>query len=139
MNVAADVPQPEVAPVRRRALPRLTAGRFGAVLLLLIALPCFLTIPWTLGSPNYTEADKGTRFNDQRLDDSAQLQPPGTITFQPEEGGETYRFFEPLGTDHIGRSLLVRCLLGGAISLGIGICAALISVIIGVSWGAASG
>ncbi|XAM00689.1 ABC transporter permease [Phycisphaeraceae bacterium D3-23] len=139
MSVAADVPQPEAVPVAKAGRPRLTAGRFGAVLLLLIALPCFLAIPWTLSSPSYVEDGKGSRFNDQRLAESAQLQPPGTITYQPEEGGETYRFFEPLGTDHIGRSLLVRCLLGGAISLGIGICAAMISVFIGVSWGAASG
>lgn len=46
---------------------------------------------------------------------------------------------EPMGTDELGRSLLWRSLLGGAISLGIGISAAVIAVGIGVTWGALSG
>ena len=40
-----------------------------------------------------------------------------------------------LGTDVLGRSLLVRSLTGGGISLGIGIAAALISVFIGTLYG----
>lgn len=40
-----------------------------------------------------------------------------------------------LGTDTLGRSLLVRSLTGGGISLGIGIAAALISVFIGTLYG----
>lgn len=44
-----------------------------------------------------------------------------------------------LGTDLLGRSVLVRLLAGGAVSLGIGVCAALISVVIGTLYGAASG
>ncbi|MBK7405361.1 MAG: ABC transporter permease subunit [Phycisphaerales bacterium] len=44
-----------------------------------------------------------------------------------------------LGTDVLGRSLLVRCLAGGGISLGIGIAAAGISVIIGTLYGAFAG
>ncbi len=43
------------------------------------------------------------------------------------------------GTDKLGRSMLWRCLLGGAISLGIGLAAACISVGIGVAWGATAG
>ena len=46
---------------------------------------------------------------------------------------------EPLGTDALARSMLWRCLLGGGISLGIGLTAATISVLIGVAWGAAAG
>jgi oligopeptide transport system permease protein len=44
-----------------------------------------------------------------------------------------------LGTDLFGRSLLVRVLVGGGISLGIGIAAAAISVFIGTLWGAIAG
>jgi oligopeptide transport system permease protein len=44
----------------------------------------------------------------------------------------------PLGTDLLGRDLLIRCLAGGGISLGIGIAAALISVLIGTLYGATS-
>jgi ABC-type dipeptide/oligopeptide/nickel transport system permease subunit len=39
------------------------------------------------------------------------------------------------GTDHLGRSVLIRCLAGGGISLTIGIAAALISVVIGAVYG----
>ena len=44
-----------------------------------------------------------------------------------------------LGTDVLGRSLLIRILTGGGISLGIGIAAALISVVIGTLYGATAG
>lgn len=44
-----------------------------------------------------------------------------------------------LGTDKLGRSVLVRVLTGGGISLGIGIAAALISVTIGTLYGVIAG
>ncbi len=44
-----------------------------------------------------------------------------------------------LGTDLLGRSLLIRCLTGGGISLGIGLAAALLSVLIGTVYGAVAG
>ncbi len=94
-------------------LPRMSAGGVGLVLLVLIALPCFLTLPWSV-----------SRYDRQRLTD-IQLTGPS--------------WSEPMGTDLFGRSLLWRSLLGGAISLGIGMSAALIAVCIGVSWGMMAG
>ena len=47
--------------------------------------------------------------------------------------------FAPFGYDILGRNMLWRCLLGGLVSLGIGLAAAAISVIIGVTWGAIAG
>lgn len=44
-----------------------------------------------------------------------------------------------LGTDLFGRSLLIRCLVGGGISLGVGIAAAAISVVLGTLWGTLAG
>lgn len=44
-----------------------------------------------------------------------------------------------LGTDNLGRSVLVRCLTGGGVSIGIGIAAAAISVFIGTLYGAIAG
>lgn len=44
-----------------------------------------------------------------------------------------------LGTDVLGRSLLVRVLTGGGISLTIGVAAALLSVFIGTAYGAIAG
>ena len=137
----------DVNPTASRArLPRLSAGRFGTILLLLIALPCFLSLPITLGTPS--TAEQGERYNDLRLEESAQEQPPGMVTYtrtktpddpDAEPVVTTHKNFEPMGTDQQGRSVWMRCLLGGAISLGVGICAALMAVFIGVTWGAMAG
>lgn len=130
-------------------LPRLKAGPLGAAILLLIALPCLFSLPWALTAPG--DNDRGQRFDDERLgiskihDENAQLQPPGTVYYlrQLQQGDEVVDVersaFEPLGTDRMGRSLLIRCLMGGAISLGVGICAALVAVFIGVTWGSIAG
>ena len=149
----ADTP----ALAKRARLSHLTAGRFGTFLFLLIALPCFLSsLFWTLGTPS-TDT-KGQRYNDLRYDATIvedgkeveieiQEQPPGFVRFTRDlipEGSDTaetkaFSGFEPMGTDQQGRSLFVRCLLGGAISLGVGICAALMAVFIGVTWGTTAG
>jgi oligopeptide transport system permease protein len=47
--------------------------------------------------------------------------------------------FAPFGYDILGRNIFWRCLFGGVVSLGIGLAAAAISVIIGTLWGAVAG
>ena len=117
-------------------MPRITAGRVGFFVLLLIGVPCLVTIPWTLSG---TEPETPIYYNAQRLEPR---QAPGDakdIRAKPLADGQQPTSWQPFGTDSLGRSLLSRCLLGGAVSLGIGIAAAFISVIIGVTWGALAG
>ncbi len=49
------------------------------------------------------------------------------------------RNFAPFGFDLLGRNILWRCLMGGAVSLSIGIAAAFISMTVGTCWGAIAG
>ncbi|MCC7409396.1 MAG: ABC transporter permease [Phycisphaeraceae bacterium] len=95
---------------------RVNPGWIGAAILLLIALPCLVTLPWSIG-----------RYDQQNL---------GEGQADPRRPPSLHQPFEPLGSDALGRSLLWRCALGGVISLGIGAAAASISVVIGVLWGA---
>jgi oligopeptide transport system permease protein len=44
-----------------------------------------------------------------------------------------------LGTDTLGRDLLVRLLFGGRVSLGVGLCATFVALTIGVVYGAVAG
>jgi len=54
-------------------------------------------------------------------------QPPGLVPFHP------------FGTDPLGRDMLARTLLGGCVSLGVGLAAALVSVAVGTVWGTVAG
>lgn len=44
-----------------------------------------------------------------------------------------------LGTDNVGRDLLARTLVGARVTLGVALAAALVSLVIGVAWGAVAG
>jgi oligopeptide transport system permease protein len=44
-----------------------------------------------------------------------------------------------LGTDGAGRDLLARCFVGARVSLGVALAASLVSLVIGVAWGAIAG
>ncbi len=105
-NAAAE---PSALPRRRR----LGSGAIGFALLLMIAVPCLVTLPWSV-SRYSRDASSGT-------------------------AAERPSLTQPFGTDLLGRSVVWRCLLGGAISLGLGICSAGIAVVIGVTWGGISG
>jgi len=45
----------------------------------------------------------------------------------------------PLGTDNLGRDLLVRVLVGGRIAIVVGLTATAVALVIGVAWGAIAG
>jgi ABC-type dipeptide/oligopeptide/nickel transport system permease subunit len=102
-------------------------GWIGGAVLALIALACVGSLPLTLARVA-PDGDGGLawgprRFEAQDLDRA--LQPPSCV--------------HPFGTDRLGRDLLARCLAGGAVSLGVGLVAAAIAVMIGTLYGAAAG
>ncbi len=104
---------------------RLSAGWVGGAMLAVVVLPCVLSLPWTIGA-----------FDTQHLGEAA------AEGSEAANGGGAYaspRWSQPMGTDALGRSLLARCLLGGALSLAIGVAAAGIALCIGVTWGALAG
>jgi oligopeptide transport system permease protein len=92
----------------------------GGGVLLLIMLACLLTLPWTA-------RDGGAFYYDLQHQNAGQ-QPP---TFS--------HLWMVMGTTKLGQSLLGRCLLGGVISLAIGVAAAAVSVFLGVIVGVVSG
>jgi oligopeptide transport system permease protein len=115
-------------------------GRLGAVALVMMFLVCVLSLPWTFGR----DADGVRRY--EAADLSQILLPPSWAVHAPDErirrdeaavdGRATLFFF---GTDRLGRDLFVRCLAGGGISLGIGLGAAMLAVLIGTTWGTVAG
>ncbi len=122
---------------------RSVAGMLGMVVLLVVSIPCLISLPWTLG---LTGSDVAP-YKRQDLD--AINQAPSWWTSEPrpaqtdsrltvdDEAGGSRRHV--LGTDNLGRDLFVRSLAGGGVSIGVGLCAAVISVLIGATYGAISG
>ncbi|MEM7577105.1 MAG: ABC transporter permease [Planctomycetota bacterium] len=115
MSQAAAVPPPIADEVSNDRRLRLSAGWVGGAMLAVIVLPCVLSLPWSLGA-----------YDAQNLTDGA-----GAYA--------SPSWSHPMGTDALGRSLLARCLMGGALSLCIGVAAATIALCIGVTWGAMAG
>ena len=85
---------------------------FGGTVLIVLAIACIVG-PWL--SPY--------GYEDNNLNN----------TFSPPSGAHW------LGTDQLGRDLLVRLLVGGRISIGVGLCATFVALTIGVVYGAVAG
>jgi oligopeptide transport system permease protein len=105
---------PEFSPWRQtwRRIRRNRLAFAGAVALALLVMLAALA-PWI--SP-YPPDEQNLAFG---------AQPPGWSHW--------------MGTDVLGRDLLSRVLHGGRISISVGLCATLVSLVIGVSYGAVSG
>ncbi|TSD88020.1 ABC transporter permease subunit [Mycobacterium sp. KBS0706] len=122
------LPPPAAKPIKGRSLWqdawRRLRGNKAAIasvaVLALIAIACIVgpyLLPWGLDEVDYT----------------AFTAPP---SFAAADDGTAAHYF---GTEANGRDLLVRTLYGGQISLMVGIVGTLVSLIIGVAYGATSG
>lgn len=151
---------------RRNPLTSSPAGIIGLLTLGIMMIASLGTVPWTLGwvgsgTPPFRDAsldaillppawapatdDELARLNAEaetrariRLAEQADI----SIDQVPEPTEEQIDQSRPyfwMGTDALGRSLFVRILAGGGISIGIGVAAALISVTIGTLYGALAG
>ncbi|HEX3019298.1 MAG TPA: ABC transporter permease subunit [Chitinispirillaceae bacterium] len=71
---------------------------------------------------------------------SAPLLTPYTYDSQKLSSGATPPGISHLmGTDILGRDLFTRLLYGGRVSFSVGLCATLVSVVIGIFWGSVAG
>ncbi len=142
-------------PARDNPFTRSWAGLVGLGFLAFMVLACMATLPWTLD--RYDQQDRLARqlppsWWPARGDvedpnsEAARLRAVSEAR-AIEAGYETpsdaqIRAARPLylmGTDVLGRSLFIRVLAGGGISLTVGIAAALISVFVGTLYGSISG
>ncbi len=98
----------------RRRFARNKAAMAGLVIVAIVAAACVLA-PW-IGPHPYDAVDWDR------------------IMAPPDWGAGFY-----FGTDANGRDLFVRTLYGGRVSLSIGAAATLVSLVIGVAWGAFAG
>ena len=98
-----------------RRFKRNRAAVVSLVLILIILILCVLSLPLSV-----------------RLYNQQQLQ---FNRHQPTLGIN----FAPFGYDVLGRNMVWRCLFGGVVSLGIGLAAAAIALVIGTVWGALAG
>jgi ABC-type dipeptide/oligopeptide/nickel transport system permease subunit len=94
--------------------------RIGGGTLLFIFAACMLSLPWTMNT-------NGVMFYDHQDKTRSELPPSISPAWMA------------LGSDKVGHGLLARCLIGGAISLTVGIAAACVSVGLGVSVGLLAG
>ncbi|WP_431824007.1 ABC transporter permease [Burkholderia sp. F1] len=109
-------------PPRSRSPLALALSRFlhnraavlSLVLLVLVTLACFVG-PWLLAA-------------DPAASDW------GSISLPPTWANQHW-----LGTDELGRDLLVRTLIGGRVSIEVGLLGTLVSGLFGVAWGATAG
>lgn len=116
------LPEVDPAPAASRslwqdALRRLRRNRAALVSATVLAVLILLVIvgPW-LSPHDYATSDW-----------DAILEPPSLASGHP------------FGTDFLGRDVFVRVLVGGRVSLLVGVVATLVSLLIGISYGAAAG
>jgi oligopeptide transport system permease protein len=119
---AVRAPVPDTLRRRLLANPRVVTG--GSVILAILLL-CVATLPWTAAGPTPTTPASDLFYDGQHKQalERPHLSPAWML----------------MGTTKLGQSLLGRCLLGGLISLAVGLLAAGVAVGLGVTVGVVSG
>lgn len=121
-----------------RVLVRRPSVVIGLIMLVVMLAASMGSLPWLLAP---TTNDPTPRYNSGMLGEARRAPswwPQGAAVEGPA-GTASNAVFRAMGTDVLGRSLLYRVLVGGAISLTVGLAAALISVLIGTAYGAVAG
>ncbi len=126
-TAVARAPAPDTLRGRLLANPRVVAGG-GFILAVLGA--CLVTLPWT-ALPGRAGGDPSGLFYDFQHKAAGDQRWPAGPRATPR--------WMLLGTTKLGQSLLGRCLLGGVISLAVGLLAAAVAVGLGVGVGVVSG
>lgn len=122
---------------------RTGGGGVGVWLLSGLLVMVALLSPWAFGSVALPGGAHAARWSAQNLQLS--LLPPSWMSdaasvarVQAAEAAGQYVPGRLLGTDRIGRDVLARVVAGSAISLTLGIAAALVATAVGVAWGTAA-
>src|SRR5215831_13958687 len=114
----------------RDAWRRLLKNKLAVIGLVIVAL---LTLASLVGPPLIKAT---TGFTYDYIPREVEL----LKSFPPFTGvNGRFSWAHPMGTDNSGRDLLARVLLGGRISLMVGIISTLVSLIIGIAFGATAG
>ena len=131
------------APQRRALLStRRGPGFVGGMILVVMCAVCVLTLPYTLGhvppetSAGHTAPQTPQRYEATNTDAALRSPvwwPGGDSNTSTTSGADTSSYW--FGSDRLGRSVLIRCLAGGGISILIGLAAAIIAVVIGTMYG----
>jgi oligopeptide transport system permease protein len=102
---------------------------------ILISILC-LTLIFFVAIFFWAISDNGGGRTFERTNVSAALIPP---TWWPQTDTQEEKPFALFGTDQLGRDLFARCIVGGAISICVGLFAACIAVFVGTAWGTIAG
>lgn len=152
--MSADIPSQSARSGRTGGLLGRAIAWVGMSIVVVMLLACVGSLPWTFARvqpasvSGVEDAQRGRqprRYEAPNLD--AALLPPFWAPHATDEQHAVEQIemrtgaapHPLLGTDRLGRSVLARCLAGGAISLGIGLSAACIAVTIGTLYGAVAG
>jgi oligopeptide transport system permease protein len=110
-----------------RRLIRNKLAVFGMVIV------CFIVLASIIGPP-IIKAATGFEYDTIPKDSKVvQSFPPFT------DADGNFSWTHPMGTDSAGRDMLARVLQGGRISMMVGLISTIVSLIIGITWGASAG